>query len=147
MKFLYMNLSLKNFSFILIFSLYFINFTSYTGYCTGPNAFKTIMLIHSYESGQVCGKPQADGILSGLAKAGFHEGKNLHVEEFFMDTKTNYTSKEQIKKRGFQALSRVQATKPDLVITIDDNAAKTVMRPKRSCFHLLEQIFRLSFVV
>lgn len=90
---------------------------------------KKIMLVHSYEPGQVCGQPQADGILSGLAKAGFIEGKNLQVEQFFMDTKRNYTTAEQIEARGALALKKIQEFNPDLVITIDDNAAKTVMLP------------------
>lgn len=60
---------------------------------------------------------------------GFKAGDTLKVEQIFMDTLRIYTSTEQIEERGRMALEQITAFHPDLVITIDDNAARTVMLP------------------
>lgn len=93
------------------------------------NRTRKILIVNSYEPGQICGQPQTDGILGALAAKGFEEGKNLHIKQFFMDTRKTYTSDKQIEERGRLALEQIRAFKPDLVITLDDNAAKTVMMP------------------
>ncbi len=90
---------------------------------------RKVVIVHSYEENHVCGTPQHEGIIQGLEEGGWKEGENLKVTTFYMDTKKTYTSAEQIAERGRLALSAVKDAKPDLVITIDDNAAKTVMLP------------------
>ncbi len=90
---------------------------------------KKIVIVHSYEKDHICGQPQHDGVLEALAAAGWTEDKNLKVESFFMDTKKTYTSPEQIEERGRLALEMIQTAKPDVVVTVDDNAARTVMIP------------------
>ena len=93
------------------------------------NDFKKVVIVHSYEENHVCGTPQHEGIIQALEEGGWKEGENLKITTFYMDTKKTYTSAEQIAERGRLALAAVKSAKPDLVITIDDNAAKTVMLP------------------
>jgi ABC-type uncharacterized transport system substrate-binding protein len=88
-----------------------------------------IFIVHSYAPESMISQPQDKGIVQGLAKAGFTDGKNIVINRFYMDTKRTYTQPEQIKARGKEALERVRDFHPDLVITVDDNATKTVMPP------------------
>ena len=96
---------------------------------TESKVSKKVFIVHSYEPGQVCGQPQADGILKALSEGGYYEGKNLEVAQFFMDTKQTYTTKEQIDARGAEALAKINEFQPDVVVVIDDNSARTVMLP------------------
>lgn len=88
-----------------------------------------ILIVNSYEPGQVCGQPQEDGIFKSLAAQGFTEGKNLTIDRFYMDTRKNFTTPEQVRERGRLALEQIKESKPDLVITLDDNATDMVMLP------------------
>ncbi|MFH2123354.1 MAG: ABC transporter substrate binding protein [Pseudomonadota bacterium] len=98
-----------------------------SGICATPDHARKILIVNSYEPGQVCGQPQTDGVLAALASAGFQEGKNLQVEQFFMDTRKTFTTDKQIAERGRLALERIREFRPELVVTLDDNAAGTVM--------------------
>ena len=99
------------------------------GLCAEAESPKKVMIVSSYEPGHICGQPQVDGILQALEARGFKAGDTLKVEQIFMDTLRIYTSTEQIEERGRMALEQITAFHPDLVITIDDNAARTVMLP------------------
>ena len=100
--------------------------------CPSPVAgdqVKRLFIVHSYEEGQVCGQPQHDGVLKALDEAGWKVGQNLVLGTYYMDTKKTYTTPEQIAARGREALEQAKAFKPDVVITLDDNAVRTVMLP------------------
>ena len=88
-----------------------------------------LFIVHSYEAENICGAPQEAGILQGLADNGFVVGYNLQLEHFYMDTKRNHTSPVQIEARGRAALAAIAKFRPDVVITLDDNAADQVMLP------------------
>jgi len=88
-----------------------------------------VFVVHSYDKENLASEPQDTGLVQGLADYGFVAGETLLIERFFMDTKQTYTRPEQIKARGNEALARIKAFQPDLVITVDDNAARTVMLP------------------
>lgn len=90
---------------------------------------KRVLIVHSYEKGQVCGQPQHDGLVKGLKEAGWKNGKNLKLFTFYMDTKKTYITPKQIAARGLLALQQVKTVKPDVVVTLDDNAARMVMLP------------------
>jgi len=90
---------------------------------------KRLLIVNSYEPGQICGQPQEDGLLAALAAEGFTEGAGLLVERFYMDTRLTHTTPEQISARGHLALERIRDFGPDLVVTLDDSAARTVMLP------------------
>ncbi len=118
-----------SFPFILLLFLSIILILQGTGLCTEGQKPKKILIVSSYEPDQVTGKPQLDGIIHALDKEGFQDSRNLQVQHFFMDTLRTYTDSEQIEERGRLALEKIQEFVPDLVITIDDNAARTVMLP------------------
>jgi putative tryptophan/tyrosine transport system substrate-binding protein len=118
-----------SFPFILLLFLSIILILQGTGLCTEGQKPKKILIVSSYEPDQVTGKPQLDGIIHALDKEGFQDSRNLQVQHFFMDTLRTYTDREQIEERGRLALEKIQEFVPDLVITIDDNAARTVMLP------------------
>jgi ABC-type uncharacterized transport system substrate-binding protein len=86
-----------------------------------------IFIVHSYDPENLASNPQDSGLVKGFAEHGFVEGETVAIERFFMDTKRTYTKPEQVEARGKEALARIKAFKPDLVITVDDNAARTVM--------------------
>ncbi len=87
---------------------------------------KKIFILHSYEQDHVCGQPQHDGVLASLASMGFKSGENLLVETYFMDTKRKYNSSELIANQAEIALAAITAFSPDVLVTIDDNAYRTV---------------------
>jgi ABC-type uncharacterized transport system substrate-binding protein len=88
-----------------------------------------VFIVMSYEQGNVCGQPQEDGVIEALEKAGFKDGETVKIYHFYMDTKRTYNTPAAIEKRGAMALEEIKRIKPDVVVTIDDNAARTVMLP------------------
>ncbi len=86
-----------------------------------------ILIVHSYDRGQICGQPQEDGLLQGLAEFGYVEGSTLNVHRFYMNSKECFNRPNLMKQRGLDALAEVRRLQPDLVVTLDDNAARTVM--------------------
>ncbi len=96
--------------------------------CSAADPYK-IFIVHSYDADNVCGRPQECGILEGLAEQGFTVGNNLQVERFYMDTKRVFTTPSQIAARGRAALAAIKKRQPDVVVTLDDNAARMVMLP------------------
>ena len=88
-----------------------------------------VLVVHSYGSAHVCGKPQGDGVARALAEAGWRHGENLELRSVFMDTKVKYTTPEAVRERGKMALEVVEEFKPDVVVVLDDNAIREVMLP------------------
>jgi ABC-type uncharacterized transport system substrate-binding protein len=117
------------FPFIQLVILSLILLLPGSGLCAEGETQKKVLIVSSYEQGQVTGQPQLDGILLALEEKGFKDGKNLQVQYFFMDTLRAYTATEEIEERGRLALDQIKGFAPDLVITIDDNAARMVMLP------------------
>ncbi|ROR01694.1 ABC transporter substrate-binding protein [Desulfosoma caldarium] len=91
-----------------------------------PSGLRRIFIVHSYEQDHVCGQPQHDGVLKALRDAGFEPGINLEVRTFYMDTYRTNNTPELIEKVGREALDEVKASAPDVVVTLDDNAFRTV---------------------
>ena len=85
-----------------------------------------IFILHSYEQGHVCGQPQHDGVLSALRQAGYRENQNLELEMYFMDTKQCNNTPELIEREATLARKRIEAFKPDVLVTLDDNAFSSV---------------------
>ena len=113
-----------------IFTLCLIFFISFfTPYKGMTQRLPLVFIVMSYEHGNVCGQPQEDGVISALADAGFINGKTIIIKHFYMDTKRTYNTPEAIAQRGNLALQAVKKASPDVVVTIDDNAARTVMLP------------------
>ncbi len=91
-----------------------------------PAAAARVFVVHSYGPGHVCGQPQHDGVVAALAAAGYEQDRNLDLGVFYMDTKRRYTTPDQIARRGREALEALRGFRPDVVVTLDDNAFRTV---------------------
>lgn len=88
-----------------------------------------VFIVHSYDPDNFVSQPQDNGLVKGLAEYGYVDGETVIIKRLYMDTKRTYTQPEQIEARGKEALAEIKAFQPDLVITVDDNAARTVMLP------------------
>jgi len=95
--------------------------------CSHAFGMHKMFFVHSYAPENVCGAPQQTGALDMIKKLGFEEGKNIQYKTFYMDTKKRYTTPEQQKERGRIALSMIKEFDPDVVMIMDDNAARHVM--------------------
>lgn len=95
----------------------------------GQSQPKNIFLVSSYERGEPCSLPQEDGLLAELARHGFVEHRNLVVQRYYMDTKRTHTTPAAMAAQGKKALRLIRQTQPDLVVILDDNAAREVMLP------------------
>jgi len=93
---------------------------------TQTNNQPRVFILHSYEKDHVCGKPQRDGVIAALHDAGFDHGTNLTVREYHMDTKKINNTPELIEKQAKIALEQINEFKPDVLVTLDDNAFRTV---------------------
>ncbi|MBW1721874.1 MAG: hypothetical protein JRJ78_07400 [Deltaproteobacteria bacterium] len=87
---------------------------------------RSLFILHSYEKGHVCGQPQHDGVIAALKEAGFEEGKNLVLRTYYMDTKRKNNTPELIEWQARIALDMIRDFDPDLLVTLDDNAFRTV---------------------
>ena len=88
-----------------------------------------VLIVHSYGSEHVCGRPQGDGVIDALATHGWHRGQNLELRSIFMDTKKVHTTAEAIRARARLALDAVDEFKPHVLVVLDDNAIREVMLP------------------
>ena len=87
---------------------------------------KRILIVASYEKNHICGWPQEQGVIKGLAKEGWFEGLNLEVKRFYMDTKRTNTTLKAMKKAASKVLKAMDAYRPQLLVTLDDNAFREV---------------------
>lgn len=89
-------------------------------------AVKKIFIVHSYEKGHLCGQPQHDGALEGLARSGWIVGENLEVRAYYMDTKRTNNTPARIYRQAMLAMREIELFQPDVILTLDDNAFKTI---------------------
>lgn len=90
---------------------------------------KRIFIVHSYEEGHVCGQPQNDGAIQALKDAGWVEGRNVSVRYFYMDTKRTFNTPELIARQAQLVLHDIERFQPDILLSLDDNAFRTVALP------------------
>tara|TARA_B100000315_G_scaffold258176_1_gene309396 strand:- start:5851 stop:6897 length:1047 start_codon:yes stop_codon:yes gene_type:complete len=86
---------------------------------------KRVFVLHSYERNHVCGQPQNEGLVRALAEAGF-EKQDITYEVYAMDTKRKNNTSELISEQASIALNKIKHFKPDVLVTLDDNAFKSV---------------------
>ena len=90
---------------------------------------KKAFIVHSYEKNHVCGQPQHDGIVRALKDAGWDTAQNLDLAVHYMDTKRKNNTPELMEKQARIVGKKIKAFNPDLVVTLDDNAFRTVALP------------------
>ena len=113
-------IKLKNISLMLLVFIYGLSINTFA------EEKKRVFVLASYEKDHVCGGPQESGIIHGLIKQGWFTGLNLDVEYYYMDTKRKYNSADAIKFQAEIAIARIEVYKPQVIITIDDNAFREV---------------------
>lgn len=98
------------------------------GLIRGPEAIAAarVMVVHSYEQGHVCGQPQHDGVVAALEREGFSGSEGLEIDTYYMDTKRRNNTPELILEQAHKAMERIEQNPPDVLVTLDDNAFRTV---------------------
>ena len=95
------------------------------GSAVADSGLKKVFIVHSYEIDHVCGRPQHDGVVRALKDAGFDESR-VSYGVYAMDTKRRFNTPEQIEAQAAIALAQIEEFGPDVVVTLDDNAFRTV---------------------
>jgi ABC-type uncharacterized transport system substrate-binding protein len=78
-----------------------------------------IFLVNSYNPEYFWSAEQHRGIAEAF------EGRQVLIEEFFLDTKRN-PEKEWLEAKVSECLKKIEAFSPDIIFTGDDNATKTI---------------------
>ena len=89
-----------------------------------PDEPLDVFVVHSYSPDNLCGAPQFIGI-----ERAFKERlaqRQVAFTHFYMRTKRLYTTEAAIRQRADLALVEIERTDPDLIMTLDDNAFRTV---------------------
>lgn len=105
----------------MVVSIFLINGISFA-----KDVSKKIFILHSYENKHICGQPQHDGVIASLAKEGFFVGQNVDLKSYYMDTKRKNNTPSLINKQADIALQQIKEFRPDVLVTLDDNAFRTV---------------------
>jgi ABC-type uncharacterized transport system substrate-binding protein len=85
-----------------------------------------VLIVNSYQPGWALEEDLASGVVEGLEREGFAAQKDYSLKVFWMDTKVNYTTLEEIMARGDAAMSLIDQWKPNIVFVNNDNALKYV---------------------
>jgi ABC-type uncharacterized transport system substrate-binding protein len=96
---------------------------------SGAENTKRLFIVHSYEDGHICGQPQHDGALKTLEEAGWKNGSNLELGVYHMDTKRKNNTPQLISEQARKAQKAIEEFQPDVVLTLDDNAFRTIALP------------------
>ncbi len=92
-----------------------------------PEDRQRVLLLHSYHEEYAWLQNVNRGILQALNEERYLPGKNINVEAFYMDTKRRTTADWKASIAA-QAIDRIAAWKPHVVIASDDNAQAHVVR-------------------
>ncbi|MBF0527606.1 MAG: hypothetical protein HQK56_21210 [Deltaproteobacteria bacterium] len=87
---------------------------------------KRIFIVSSYDEFHVCGNPQLQGILNNI-QDGY--SKRLSITGAYMETLTRNNTPELHLKVSEAIIRDIKEFKPDLIITIDDDAFEHVGIP------------------
>jgi ABC-type uncharacterized transport system substrate-binding protein len=95
---------------------------------TPADAKPRVFIVHSYDNGYRWTAKQQEGILQGLEEGGFEEG-DYELRVFYMDTRVNFVTAEQIALRTDIARRTIDEFEPQLVFLTDDLAVEEVALP------------------
>jgi ABC-type uncharacterized transport system substrate-binding protein len=87
-----------------------------------------VLIIHSYDNLFRWSAQQNDGILEGLKRSGY-SSDDYELRVFYMDTRVNFITDEQIAVRTEIATRTIDEFKPQLVFLTDDTAVEEVAVP------------------
>jgi ABC-type uncharacterized transport system substrate-binding protein len=110
--------------FLMILSL-FLGSDKHTVHASPDSPYR-VFILHSYDAHDVCGRPQHEGIVAALKNDGFKERENLVFQFYYMDTKRRHNTPELIEEQARTALEKIRSFKPHVLVTLDDNAFRTV---------------------
>ncbi len=96
---------------------------------SSADAKPRVVIIHSYDGDFRWTAEQNQGILDGLARAGYKEGDQYDLRVFYMDTRLNFKTPEEIQVRADIATRTIDEFKPSLVFVTDDAAVNYVALP------------------
>ena len=85
-----------------------------------------IFVVHSYSAAFSWTRDLHDGIIDGLALQGLNRDRDYRLQSFYMDTRINFTSPEQVDERAAEALKAVREFVPDVLFVTDDVALERV---------------------
>lgn len=114
---------------ILMMACSFFAWQSTAASSPAPGEMGRVLVVHSYGSQHICGRPQGDGVAQALAEHGWVAGENLELRSLYMDTKKTYTTPAAISERAQLALAEVESFQPHVLVVLDDNAIREVMLP------------------
>ena len=80
------------------------------------------VLLFSYHEGFWVTRDENQGVVQGLARAGYVEGENLELVRLYMNTKTENKTSEAMEASAADMLARIREMGPDLVFMMDDDA-------------------------
>jgi len=110
----------------MVWILVFAGFICTSIVPASASSLHRIFILHSYEQNHVCGQPQHDGVVAALREAGFKAEENLEIKTYYMDTKRENNTPELIDKQASIALDQIRSFRPNVLVTLDDNAFRTV---------------------
>lgn len=87
-----------------------------------------VLIVHSYDNLFRWSAQQNDGIIEGLKRSGYTDD-DYELRVFYMDTRVNFLTDEQIALRTEIARRTIDEFKPQLVFLTDDTAVEEVAVP------------------
>lgn len=93
-----------------------------------------IAIVNSYDIDHVCGSPQTQGIISGLAR--LEDKYQLDIQVWYMKTDITFNTPDKIDYISKKVIDDIAAFKPDYIFTVDDNAFKNVGIPFSKTHHI-----------
>lgn len=85
-----------------------------------------ILIVHSYSEAFSWTRDLHEGIIDGLAQEGLSSDRDYQLQTFYMDTRINFTSPQQIEERAAEALKELRDFAPDILFVTDDIALELV---------------------
>ncbi|MDE2701911.1 MAG: ABC transporter substrate binding protein [Chloroflexota bacterium] len=85
-----------------------------------------IFVVHSYSTAFPWTADLHEGIINGLSESGLNPDRDYQLQTFYMDTRINFTTPEQIQERAAEALEALQDFVPDILFVTDDIALEHV---------------------
>ena len=85
-----------------------------------------IFIVHSYSAEFSWTRGLHEGIFQGLAQGGLEPDRDYHLQTYYMDTRINFTSPQQIEERATGAIAALQDFVPDILFVTDDIALEHV---------------------